>query len=175
MNRSTTLIALAGLLLALCGPAGLQAQQNSFADPLGTAVPVIDRPAELREARDLLTKDGTGLRLRAEVWVRVEPCPNKKPRDNCTTPTQTQGRVFIGPVWDDRPIAGLEIEQLWLLHKSGVWSTQSLKKTSDHQIEFSGGPVLPSASPVDVLVKIRDLPGLLQIRYRTVYPRAAAI
>ena len=31
------------------------------------------------------------------------------------------------------------------------------------------------AAPVDVVVKIRDLPGLLQIRYRTVYPRASAI
>ena len=175
MSQSTTLVALAGLVISLSGPAVIHAQQNSYADPLGTAMPTNDRPAELREARDLLTKDGTGLRLRAEVWVRVEPCPNKKPSANCTKPTQTQGRVFIGPVWEDRPIAGLEVEQLWLLHKSGVWSTRELKINPDHQIEFTGGPVLPSASPVDVVVKIRDLPGLLQIRYRTVYPRASAV
>ncbi len=162
------------LALLLLAPTGSFSQQGYSLDPLGTAVPISERPPELREAQDLLTKDGTGLRLRAEVWVRFEPCPNKKPRDNCNTATQSQGRLFVGPVWNDHPIGNLEVEQVWLLHKGGVWSTRSLRKTADHYIEFSGGPVLPTSAPVDVLVKIRDLPGLLQVRYRTVYPRAAA-
>ncbi len=163
------------LALLLLTPAIAFAQNNSYSlDPLGTAVPISERPVELRDAQDMLTKDGTGLRLRAEVWVRVDSCQNKKPRDTCNKTTESQGRIFVGPIWDDRPIGNLEVEQLWLLHKGGVWSTQNLRRTADNYLEFSGGPVLPTPSAVDVLIKIRDLPGLLQIRYRTVYPRAAS-
>ncbi len=173
-NLKSRVVRSFGFALTLFATTGSFAQGNYSLDPLGTAVPIGERPAELRDAQDLLTKDGTGLRLRAEVWVRVEPCPNKKPRENCSVATQSQGRLFVGPVWNDQPIASLEVEQVWLLHKGGVWSTRSMRKTADHYIEFSGGPVLPTSAPVDVLVKIRDLPGLLQIRYRTVYQRAAA-
>lgn len=161
-----TLAALSSLGLA---PAA-NAQTYSL-DPLAWAVPVAQRPPELQAAKDLIVKDDQRLRLRAEVWVWVDPCPNKKRRENCLIRTETQGRVFIGPFWYDRVLPGLEVEKLWLLHKGGVWSTDKIRRASDGNFEFEQGPPLPGNTNIDVLVKVRGVTDLLQVRYRTVYQK----
>lgn len=145
--------------------------QTYSLDPLAWAVPVAQRPPELQAAKDMILRDSQGVRLRAEVWVLVNPCPNKKPSENCLVRTETQGRFFIGPVWDDVVIPGLEVEKLWLLHKGGVWSTDKVRRASDGNFEFEQGPPLPGNTNIDVVVKLRGAAELLQIRYRTVYQK----
>jgi hypothetical protein len=145
--------------------------QTYSLDPLAWAVPIAQRPPELQAAKDLILRGNQGLRLRAEVWVLVDPCPKKKPGEHCLVRTETQGRFFVGPVWDDVVIPDLEVEKLWLLHKGGVWSTDTVRRASDGNFEFEKGPPLPGNTNIDVIVKLRGSTELLQIRYRTVYQK----
>ena len=162
-----------GAMIALAGLIGspVLAQMNDrFYDPSKSAVPVAQRPAELREALDMIKHEDQALRLRADIWARVAPCPKSKPRDSCFVSTATEGRIYIGPFWFDDPLPGFEIERLWLLRQGEFWSTTEVRKSADNKFEFSKGPAWAVQQPVDVVVKLRGVKDLLQVRFRTLYP-----
>lgn len=163
--------AFALVVLATMMPKSVVAQTYSIA-PLAWAVPIDQRPAELQAAQDFVVNGGQQVRLSAEVWVVVDACPKKKSRETCLVKTETQGRLAVDSVWYNQKAAGVELEQIWLLHKGGVWSTKKLTKTADGGFAFGEAPPLPGQTAVDVIVKIRDAPDLLQTRYRTMYQRA---
>lgn len=167
------LLALLVPLVVLITSPAIAQENNKFYEPTFSAMPVAERPAELRDARDLINHENQALRLRADVWARVAPCPKRKPRENCLISTATEGRIFIGPIWFDDALAGFEIEKLWLLRKGETWSTTQLRKLADNKIEFSNGPPWAANQPVDVVIKLKGISELLQIRYRNLYPMAS--
>ena len=171
--RLHALVALLVPLVTLVTSPAFAQQNNKFYEPTFSAMPVAERPAELRDARDLINHENQALRLRADVWARVAPCPKRKPRENCLTSVATEGRVFIGPIWFDDALAGFDIEKLWLLRKGEIWSTTQLRKLADNKIEFSNGPPWAANQPVDVVIKLKGISELLQIRYRNLYPMAS--
>ena len=150
-------------LLSVSAIAHDSAQTPRFHEPLLWAMPVAQRPDSLKSAQDMVTVEGQGIRLRAEVWLRVEPCAVGKSRAPCPKPVGTEGRMFLGPIWEETRLSQYEVEQVWLLSKDQVWTTESVHKNASGQFEFSGGPVWPNMAPVDVVVKLRNVPQLLQV------------
>lgn len=157
--------------LAVLSPLPAGAQMGASPRVLGWAVPDEDRPAELKGARDVLAVAGIPLRLRTEIWLPARDCPPRRKDPSCAPTDGIAGRVYVGGLWEDHPLPGYEIESLWLLRKGAVWQAPSLQRRSDLQVEFAGGPVWPTMEPVDVVVKLRGVEGLLQLQYRTPYLR----
>jgi hypothetical protein len=155
-----------GACFSIVGAVGgiAHAQQIGSLDPISSAVPADRREGALRDARDTVPGlSGKGIRIRAEVWLK----------DN-----QVQGNFYPGEYWHDVTAAasasgtGYEVEQVWLLHASGVWtSSQVRRNASSGEFEFFGAPAYPAMSPVDVVVKFRGIDQLVQVRYRLIYPR----
>ena len=166
---SLSFVSMSLALVCCLGLSPLHAQMNNRLDSPSSAMPESERPAELKDARDTLTADGQALRLRADVWVKVAPCPNTKPRDNCFKPASSGGRLFMA-LWGETAMTGFEIEKVWLLRKGEIWSTTELRKQPDNKLEFSGGPAWKPHEPVDVVVKVRGVNELLQTRFKTLYP-----
>jgi hypothetical protein len=158
-----------GLLLAatlLAGPS--EAQMGGLTEPLGTAVAEDKRPPELRGAKDVGRRGSDSFRLYASIFKPAVPCPGgtKKP---CAQTGGLKGRVHVGSVWETAPIAGIEVEQLWLLRSGATWTTRELTRAASGHLEFSGGPDWPAMEPVDVIVKLKDQPELLQVRFQRPY------
>jgi hypothetical protein len=175
-RASQTMAWVAASLLAMTGLATEVAHaQMMDGSPraMAWAVPEADRPDELKGARDVLSVNGQPLRLRVQTWIDAVRCPGKA-SDRAACPAGgIAGRVFVGPLWgDDVPLPQYEIEQLWLLRAGARWNTTVLRQTADHQFEFSAGPAWPTMEPIDVIVKLRGVDGLLQLPYRTAYLRA---
>jgi hypothetical protein len=187
MRSKLTAISFAILSLLSLLFSGAQAQTSGGStgtapgmsmDPLGWAVSAKDRPDPLRDAKDMVTQETVGMRLRAEVWVRAEPCKTGGAVRNCPKSLDTQGRFFIGPLWHDVPLGTVQVEELWLTWRdrhgtAQSWHTRELVRSDDHRFAFVGAPSLPQGTPVDVIVRLRGVADLLQVRYRTAYLRGS--
>lgn len=157
--------------VAVLQPIAAVAQMAGPPRALGWAVPEAERPAELKGARDVVSVDGVALRLRTELWLPARDCPPKRKDPSCAPTEGLAGRVYVGGLWEDKPLPGYEIESLWLLRKGAVWQAPVLDRRSDLQVAFADGPVWPTMEPLDVVVRLKGVEGLLQLQYRTPYLR----